>query len=194
MATKLDILLEQIAPSKIIDEVHRKVDNAVNSFPARKGIIENFDEFKKCLIQFACHIENNVLNLSISSSTHEDICWNYCLQIFDAEFRHGSEKTAFELARTGNEGGFYRVLKVVANGLAEKYITQWTENKVHTYWNSLSVAEKLDVPAEYIKKYGHLLPAELVEGNAERIRANFTKILIEHPVMIQKIQKTGRFI
>ena len=192
MSSNLDVLLEQIAPSQIIDPVESRVNDSLNSFYADKAVIKDFYEFKALAIQFACHIENNVLQISMSHLAHGDMYWLHCTQIFDIEFGHGSEKTAFEISRTGNEGGFYKILKILAKGLAERYITQWIECRVHTYWNGLSVDEQLNAPLEYIEKYGHLLPSEMIEGSAGRIRADFTKVLIEHPFMIKRLRNAGR--
>ena len=45
---------------------------------------------------------------------------------------------------------------------------------------------------EYLKKYGHLLPSELTEGSAARVRANFPKVLAQHPKILQKTRRLGR--
>ena len=38
--------------------------------------------------------------------------------------------------------------------------------EIYTYWNSLTVYEKLTAIDEYFRKYGHLLPNETTEGSA----------------------------
>ena len=49
--------------------------------------------------------------------------------------------------------------------------------------------EKFEVMGEYISKHGHLLPSELTEGSAVRIKMNFIKVLEEHPRLIKKLRK-----
>ena len=160
----------------------------MNSFHFNKAIIEDFYEFKDCLTNFVCHIENQILKTSIPAIEHKNMYWHYCLQAFDAEFGSGSEKTAFEIARTGNEGGLYNIFKIVAQKISKKYIDQWITHKVLSYWNGLTVDEQLSAPSEYIDKFGHLLPSEMLEGSSARIKANFTKVLIKHPVIIKKLR------
>jgi len=57
---------------------------------------------------------------------------------------------------------------------------------------ALSVEEQLAASTEYLQKYGHLLPSELTEGSAARIRANLPKVLEEHPHLIQRLRQVGR--
>ena len=96
------------------------------------------------------------------------------------------------MARTGNEGGLYRVLKAMAMRVAEDYAQNEIFAKISAYWRSLSVDEKFDASTEYIAKFSHLLPSELTEGSSARIRANFTNFLEKHPYLIQQIRRVGR--
>jgi hypothetical protein len=96
------------------------------------------------------------------------------------------------MARTGAEGGLFSVLKAIALRMAEEY----TENEIHArvsdYWNRLTPDEQLAAGDEYLEKYGHLLPDEMTEGSAARIRVNLPKVLIQHPKTLQKTRRLGR--
>ena len=102
------------------------------------------------------------------------------------------EKAAFEMARTGNEGGLYAVLKKMAQTMGEHYAENEVSAKVLFYWNGLTVPEKLAAADEYLGKYGHLLPSELTEGSAGRVRANLPKVLEEHPRLLRRLRGIGR--
>jgi len=93
---------------------------------------------------------------------------------------------------TGNEGGLYAVVTAVAKHEARQYATSEIAVKVAHYRRSLSDEEKDAAPWEYVQKYGHLLPSELTDGRALRIRANFPEVLQRHPHMIRRLQRVGR--
>ena len=107
------------------------------------------------------------------------------------EYGVNGEKAAFEMVRTGTEGGLYRVLKAVAG----RIIADCAENKIaariSNFWETLSIDERLAVSQEYLDKYGHLLPSELTSGSAARVRANFLQVLQEHPNTVKRLRNIG---
>ena len=96
------------------------------------------------------------------------------------------------MARTGTEGGLYRVLRDMAQTMAADYAENELAARVNSYWNDLSTDEKLAAPDEYLRRFGHLLPSELTEGGAWRVRANFPTVLQEHSRLIQRLSRIGR--
>ena len=54
------------------------------------------------------------------------------------------------------------------------------------------VSSQMEMEDEYFEKYGHLLPSELVEGRAGRLRGAFHKVLEAHTRLIQWLRRTGR--
>jgi len=192
MSTKLDRVLESIDPRRTLDEVARRVDEAINTFCPPGGQITRWDEFRACLIQFLHHVESRVLRLSQPWSMGTDSDWGRCVQFLMRAYGANGEKTAFEMARTGNEGGLYGVLKKMAQTIGEHYAENEVSAKVLFYWNGLSIPEKLAAADEYLGKYGHLLPSELTEGSAARVRVNLPKVLEEHPRMLRGLRGVGR--
>ena len=57
------------------------------------------------------------------------------------------------------------------------------------YWNGLSLPEKLAAPDEYLREFAHLLPEELVDGSAARVRADFPKVLEEHVRLVESTRQ-----
>ena len=191
MGTRLDDLLCLIDPEGSIEQTFNRANEAINTFPARVALIADWGEFCACMARFLRHVEASVLRLRGPVGT-EEFSWLRCAQILRAIYGRNGEKTAFEMARTGNEGGLCAVLRAVAMHMAEDYSRAEISAKIATYWDRLTVAEQLDAVDEYIGKYGHLLPPELTEGSAARIRANFPKVLEEHPHLLQRLRRVGR--
>ncbi|GAG41001.1 unnamed protein product, partial [marine sediment metagenome] len=121
-----------------------------------------------------------------------DFDWGRALSILTKAYGPNGEKAAFEMARTGTEGGLYRVLRETAQTMAAEYAENEVGARINNYWNDLSTDERLAAPDEYLRRFGHLLPSELTEGGAWRVRANFSKVLQEHSRLIQRLSRIGR--
>jgi len=191
MRTKLDELLDLIRPQRVIEETFNRANEAINTFPIRVAQIRDWDGFCSCMVAFLRHVDGRTLRLR-GPVGDDEFLWLRCAQILHRIYGTSGEKTAFEMARTGNEGGLRKVLTAVAMHLAEEYSRSEIAGRVSAYWENLSVAEQLDATSEYLAKYGHLLPWELTEGTAARLRGNFPKVLEEHPRMLQRLGRVGR--
>jgi len=194
MKTKLEELLQRIDPSRNIEEIATRVDDALNSYRMGEGLIRNWDEFKLALIKFCSHVENVVLRISHPNRLHlsPEMYWGRCCSILMKEYGPSGEKAAFEIARTGTEGGFVSILRLFAKRMAEEYAQREISARIGRFYGSLTVDEKLAVCDEYLENYAHLLPLELTEGSAARIKAKFPKVLEEHPRTIQRLRSISR--
>ena len=96
------------------------------------------------------------------------------------------------MARTGNDGGLYALLKALAKRMAEEYAQREIGGKVSHHCAQRSSSELLADANEYLEKYGNLLPGELTEKGAGRIKSNIWKVWEEHPRLIQRLQQVGR--
>lgn len=193
MTSKLEALLARIHPSGTIDTITRDVDAALNSFFACSALITNWPEFVALMGRFHRHIEARILHLPDGVSAADvELSWSRCIAILNRAYGSSGPKAAFEMARAGNEGGIYAVLRKVADLMAEEYANNTIGACVWNYWNSLSTDEKLAAGEEYVAKYGHLLPWELVEGSAGRVRADLPKVLRQHPQLIRGLNRVGR--
>lgn len=190
MTTKLERLLDSLDPSRNLDQVSARVDRAINSLRLPSGAISRWEDFQEVMTHFYCHVENMIL--CVERSPFPDADWPRCLEQLRKAYGSSGEKTAFEIARTGLEGGLYAVLKNVAARMMEKYSGNEISARINQFWNDLSNAERFAVMDEYLAKYGHLLPSEMTEGSAARLRANFTKVLVQHPHLIRGLRTTLR--
>ena len=191
MSTKLDRLLESIDPSRTLDKVSAAVDRAINSYAMSRTTIEDWDEYKNFLADFFRHVESVVLRLGGDAPVNQEFYWARCANILDKEFGRSGFKTAFEMIRTGKDGGLYRILKTIADQMAENYSQNEISARISKYWESLTLDEQLGAPDELLSKYGHLLPTEFTEGSAARLRVNFVKALEEYPNMIRRLRQIG---
>jgi len=192
MSTNLDILLEKIDPVRTFDEVSAQVDNAVNSFDMHRATIEDWEEFEAFLADFFRHIETAVLRLGSGAPKNKSFYYGRFSNILSEEFGPSGHKVAFEMVSTGKDGGLYRILKTIAEKMAENYAQNEISARVNDYLNRLTVDEQLAAADEYLSKYGHLLPDEFTAGNAARLRVHFREILEEHPKTIRRIRRIGR--
>jgi hypothetical protein len=76
--------------------------------------------------------------------------------------------------------------------VAEDYAKNEISAKATVYWNNLSVDDRFDTCDEYISKYGYLLPSELTEGSAARIKGAFLKVLEAHTNMMLRLHGVGK--
>jgi len=192
MTTKQDQLLQDINPGRTLDQTARRADEAINSFSVESTRVSDWDEFRAILVRFYDHVEACILQVGTMPQADLDFTWGHCLGILTKAFDRNGHKCAFELARTGNEGGLYAVLKGMARQLAEGHADNEISARICQYWNGLTVEEKMSAPDEYLRKYGHLLPSEFTEGFAGRIRANFQEVLRQHPRLMRRLGRIGR--
>ena len=192
MQTELDILLTSIDPDYTIVETYNRANEAINTFDIQVAVVREWDTFRYYMAEFLRHLDVCILHLSRPSDASWEYYWSRCSQVLCKIYRSNGQKAAFEMARTGNESGFYGVLKAVAMRVAQDYSQNEIRAKVSTFLSRLSVDQRIAASNEYIAKYGRLLPSELTEGSAARIYADFHKVLQEHPQVLLKLRETGR--
>lgn len=192
MATQLEKLLDSIDPAKTYDQAFARANRAINTFERRKAQITGRDEFVETLTAFFCHTEATILNISRTVYTDTEYQWDRCRDMLHRIYGSGGDKTAFDMARTGNEGGLYAVLKAVALRLAEEYTNNEISARISDFMVRLTDDQLLSVMVEYMDKYGHLLPSEMTEAGGARIKANFIKVLNHHPTLLRTLRNVGR--
>ena len=192
MASTLEKLLESIHPSRTIETVDQRADDAINSFDMPGARTDRWEDFRRHIVRFLSQVEASVLGLREPSPMDVDFGWGRCAQILVRAYGRNGEKAAFEMARAGTDGGFLAVLKKFARTVAEQYARREIEARVSAYWTDLSIDEQLAAAEEYLESYGHLLPTEMTEDDASRVRGAFWKVLQEHPYLLQRLRRVGR--
>jgi hypothetical protein len=192
MDSPLQRLLRAVDPSRTYEQCARCADEAINTFVMPPAQITDWYRFQGCLIRFRQHLDHHLLGLPPSAPTNVGMIWSRCLTLLVGIYGDSGAKAAFECVRTGKEGAIYSVLKNMSRSLAEEYAQSEIKVQVWAYWGSLSVAEKLAATDEYLRIAGHLVPGELAESGALRIRADLPKVLIEHPKLLWQLQRSLR--
>jgi hypothetical protein len=192
MQTELNKLLSSISPEKVIVPTFNRANEAINTFHPKTVLIENWDEFRDSMAEFMQHLERHSLRLRGPIDISSDYYWSQCARVLLKVYGPSGEKAAFEMARTGNDGGLNSVLRSVAMHVAEGYAKTEIQARVDAYLKALTVDQQLAASCEYLAKHGHLLPSEMTEATAARIHANFGKVLAKHPWLILKLHEVGR--
>ena len=192
MMTDLDILLDGIDPSRNFDVLEARADEALNTFSMPSGTIVHPLGFQGCLARFHCHLDNCLLNVHPPRPLDLWFDWGRAIHMLRAAYGPDGEQAAVDMASSGADGGIYSVLRAVAQQLVEMYASNEIKARVAGYLNRASAQQWLAWTDEYLDKWGHLLPSDLTEGNAVRIKANFYKVLMEHPKLIRRLRRVGR--
>ena len=191
METGLDMLLQDIDPIRTVEDVAARVDKAINTFRFGSGIVSEWGDFKNLLTGFTSHVQSVILGMSRIPTSYPEIYWGRCIRSLIKEYGQNGEKAAFEIARTGVEGGIRAVMAAIGKRMLDEYSRNEITSRVVRFWEGLSTEEREAATDEYLKKYGHLLPSEITEKGALRVRASFIKVLEEHPHLIRRLRNAG---
>lgn len=188
--TKLDALLESIDPACSWDRTQRFAESAINSFPLQSTFVDSWEQFRDIVSRFVCHVENTILKINRPCDPDFDL--GRAIRLLRKDFGPNADIAAAQIAISGVEGGLYQVLKSLATRMVEEYSENEVSAKVSHYWSGLSIEERLDASREYLKKFGHLLPGDVTEGSAPRVRAYLPKFLVKHPNLVRRLRDVGR--
>ena len=187
MATPLEKLLREIEP--VPDEMDRVFDRALNTFPAPPAVIQDWDAYASLLGRFHHHLEKAFYGRpppSQDERAHCALSW----ALLSRELGRSAEHAAFEIARTGAEGGIRGLLRTAARLYSEDKAEQRVSGLVAEYWNRRSTSERWADADEYIARYRHALPSEMTEDAITRIHVNLFKVLQQHPFVMRRLRRT----
>ena len=187
--SRLDSLLRALDPENVNDEVRRRADNALNSFPDPRAHLERWVEFTVYMGRLFRHVEDKVLRLRPPLPPDHGTDWPRCRDCLVRIYGGDGEKAAFEIARTGTEGGLVAVAKTLAYHVADHYGENEVRARIAHFLAGLSPDEYLAAAEEYLRNWGHLLPSELTEGGGVRIKARFQEVLAYHPRLLQRLRQ-----
>lgn len=192
MSQSLDELLQTIDPDRVLDELANRGDQAINTFKEPAARIEDWEAFRQYLVRFLGHLDMSLLRMTGKPKRYFDHDWEDCRRLLRRDFGGNAEKAAFEIARTGNEGGLYNVLKTLARERVADFADNEIGGRVWHWFDAQSARELYEAATKYFERFGHLLPSELTESNAARLRTGFLDVLRHHPYMVRKLRQVGR--
>lgn len=190
MTSKLDSLLDAIAPEHTLEDVAACVDDAMNSFTLQPKRVETWgwDEFEDFTGEFLRHVVCTALLRIPPEDQRTDHIWPMFSYAIDEAYAPQGQRLALKLARTGAEGGIYAVMRKTGQALVNRWAHNRISSLVSEYWNGLSDKEKRTVPGEYLQRCGDLLPADVQEKLKWTPWFNFFQILEQHPRLLQRMR------
>jgi len=188
----LKSFLRTIDPDKTIWEAERRADQAFNSFDPGSWSINDRDEFLNCLSRFYWHVDSHILGTTRIQNPNPEFTKGLARDILSKLYGVRGENVAFDMSRNGIDGGLYRVLKDFAAQRAHYYGNNWVSTRVSEFYNGLTNSEKAEAAKEYVREYGHLLPADQIQGEAIKVQVYFYDILCSHPDLISRMRQIGR--
>ena len=86
------------------------------------------------------------------------------------------------------------IQETVANYLEGWFATdpERMSKALHPNLHKCTIKKVPQASTEYLDKYGHLLPSEMTESSAARIRGGFFTVLENHPKLVQRLRRVGR--
>ena len=194
MASRLEQLLDSIAPYRTLDGVGRKIDDVLNTLVLPAVTIDDATELRALFVEAWRHLHGRLWGLGEAlPEIAPDYEWALCQRILNAVYG-GKEgwRSALELARTGVDGGLYGAVKAFLQKAAEQYLGKIIEAGIDSLWRQLSFEEQIAVTREYMSEYGSLLPASVADRSSVDLVLGFPRLLREHPRILQRASRIGR--
>ncbi len=192
MPSSLDLLLRRIRPERTYDEAHRQADRVLAEFTLPHASISSLHVFQECIAGFGARLERCRLGTSDGVPAHRLYAWHRCAELLRDVYRPGGERAAFEFARTGQEGGIYRVLRDLAHAWAQAQAHSEVRTIVNGYWNGLSPRRRCEAAAEYLAKHRDLLPGDWSGSGAESLICRMPEVLLQHPQTLRQLRQAVR--
>lgn len=192
MRTALDRCLDAIHPDRTRDAIQRRVDEALNGFTVATNIVNDAIEYRELLSRFVERLDRLLGLLPKDGQSPEWMLWGRAVQLLRSTYGPRGDLAAYEMQRSGVEGGLLGVLRKVAAAAVEERVKADVSAWVTSFCGRLSADEYLQVGAEYIRKHGHLLPAEMREGHALRPRLNLIELFKAHHALLVETNRVGR--
>lgn len=189
---KLDELLQKLDSRDFLRSEFNRADEAVRTFEIDETVITDWDKFRYCMAKFRWHLDYHLLNMNNRITFDPSYQWLRAIKLLNDVYGQNGEKAAFEIVRTGNEGGLYSILKEMATQQIVQYCRNRTSAFVGRFWDGLSVDEKIQAGRDYIDRYRDILPSELTERSGARILANLPNVLRKHPEMMHRLRSSSR--
>lgn len=175
-----------------MDEVAAWVDRARNNFRCEKAVITDHQEYRELIGRFYAHVQAEVLGMTSLYESNPEFFQGFGMGLLKDAYAGAGWITIFNMARTGLEGGLRAVLDVLSERMALEYAGSQIATRVADYLEGLSHEEKVASVEEYLNKFGHLLPTELIEDGPLLLSIRFYDLLKEHPFLIRRLRRLGR--
>jgi hypothetical protein len=188
MATKLKQLIDKIDYKNLFDADARRVERVLAQYGSARNTVENYDEFKKCLIEFVGDIYGAIINTpNAFKSANDSIMYDLALRFLNAKYPGNTETTVYEIMRSGAEGGVYQVLKTLAQIMSDKIYRDGVDHYIGRYLDEIGFEGREAAVKEYLAEYGSILPTNY-KNDPNMVLISFDKVLHEHALMMKRLR------
>jgi hypothetical protein len=188
--TRLERFMKQLEPAVSIDPVHRRVDEALRTLPVpARSAVRNYLAFEDRSVLLWWHIEPYLRDIADFPQRNTSDALHQCRIIYRALFGSEGETAAYEMVHNNVEGGWRKLVHAFAHKMADDFIDEQLALSTDQFWNLLSTPGKHAAADEFILKWGFLLPGELTENSAARIRTYLPEYLKRIPEALQRLQQ-----
>jgi hypothetical protein len=191
MPTPLDRLLDAIHPARTHDVVQRHVDETINGFRIVSNIVTDAIEYHDIVCRFTHRLDSRLGLLPADMPVANSVLWERASRLLRESYGPRGEIAAYEIQRVGAEAGLLGVLRRMASLAAEERTEADVDAWVTAFCGRLSADEYLAVGEEYIRKYGHVLPAEMRTNFTCRARLNLEGLLKQHHQLLLETNRVG---
>jgi len=182
-------IMKQLTSPSYNEKMYIGADRAVNE-AAVGGLVASFAEFADILVRVIILVQKYVLKAQNPVEGGREFYLDAAFRVLIKKLGPNGEKAAFEMARTGKQGGIYDVIKLVAYGYTDILFENEARAKVGIIWEKLCNEDKLKTMALYLQEFGDLWPDEMTENGATRIKFNFPRVLQLHIENVRKLTKS----
>lgn len=178
--TRLEQLLESIHPERTSEAIQQRADEALVEARIRANIVDDAIYYRDLVCDFVHLMDHHLQLVPRQVERPRGVLWQRAVDLLRKTLGPHGEAVAFDMARTGAEGGLYAVLRRLALEAARQQVEKEISQRVHSFCQRLTADEYLATGREYLRKHGHLLPREMTEGFAGRARLNLVGLLERH--------------
>ena len=192
MPTALEQVLNSIHPAWTREIVYRHADEAIASFRVVSNIVTDAIQYREIVCRFVQHVDHCLGLMPAEVTLPTGMLWQRASRLLHKEYGPQGDVASFDIQRAGTEGGLYAVLRQLAVEAARQKTTEDVSIRVDSFCQRLSAEEYVAAGEEYVRKYGHLLPAEIREGSSTRVRLNLAGLLKQHHELLVSTNRVGR--
>ena len=162
----IDSLLQELNEENLIRKVGLPHDEARNSYRITKNTVADYREFEQEIAQYYNHHHQQVYGVSFP----DYVAREKAKAILNRQYgrSHGDEKTAYNDAHLGTNGGLSAVLSAIADSIKHEARTQYGQDLFNRYINPMEYQEKVEIIRQFFQRVGHLLPPGFELSNPAR--------------------------
>lgn len=187
MASKLKQLLDKIDYKNLFAADEIRVERILTEYRSKRNTVEDYDEFKKCLVDFVSRIYSAILNAPNAFENANDIfMYGLSLKFLKTKYPVNTEITVYEIMHSGAEGGVYHILKILAKIMTDQIYKDGIEHYISIYLDELNFEEREAAVKEYLKEFKDILPTNY-KNDPTMVLISFEKVLQEHAYMMKRL-------